>query len=114
MCQTYKKSQSFRVGLSYVPDTLSTLYGGAANVQRAPHTRLGHATEAISHKIGTRVERTLACLKRAPNAFKRIQRACSACGTYSKHITHTPGTRRASSMFKKILIPMAPETRDDF
>ena len=40
------------------------------NVQRAPHTRLGHATEVISHKIGTRVERTLACFKRAPNAFE--------------------------------------------
>ena len=58
------------VRLSNVPDTLSTRYGRAANVQRAPHTRLGHATEAISHKIGTRVERTLVCLKRAPNAFE--------------------------------------------
>ena len=74
----YKKSQSFRVRLSYVPDTLSTRYGRAANVQHPPHTRLGHATEAISHKIGTRVERTLACFKRAPKRSKRIQRACSA------------------------------------
>ena len=41
--------------------------------------------------------------------LKHIQRACSARGTYSKRISHTPGTRRASrkflSMFKNFLIP---------
>ena len=51
-------------------------------------------------------------------ASKRIQRACSARGTYSKRISHTPGTRRASrkflSMFQIFLIPNAHETCDDF
>ena len=50
--------------------------------------------------------------------LKRIQRACNPCGTYSKRISHTPGTRRASrkflSMFKIFLIPNAHETLDDF
>ena len=91
---------------------------GAQRTFNARHTRLGHATEAISHKIGTRVERTLECLKSVPNAFEAYSTACSARGTYSKRISHTPGSRRASrkflSMFKRCLIPNAHETRDDF
>ena len=93
--------------MSYVPDTLSTRYRRAANVQRAP-----------THAWGTLLKQYLIKLKRACSVHcrawdvrqmrsKRIQRACNARGTYSKRISHTPGTRRASrkflSMFKFFL-----------
>ena len=55
--------------------TLSTRYMRASNVQRAFHTRLGHATEATSNKVGTRMERTLAW-----NLFE----------TYKSHARDTP------------------------
>ena len=60
----------------------------ASYVRCAFHTRLGHATEATSNKIGTRMKRILTCFKRALNAFR-------ARGTYSGRISHTPETRRA-------------------
>ena len=44
------------------------------------------------------MQRTLACLKRAPN--KHVQRAWNAHGIYSKRICQTSETRRAS---RKIL-----------
>ena len=51
-----KVTENFGVHLCYVADRrLRTLYRHAANVQRAPHTRLGYVTEAISRKIGTRM-----------------------------------------------------------
>ena len=61
-----QKSQRVEVRLCYFPDALSMCYRRAANAQRAFHTRLGHATEAKSHKIGKRMWRTLTCLTRAP------------------------------------------------
>ena len=105
-----KKSQSFGVWLRYVPDTLSTRYRRASNVQRAFHTSLGHATEAT-------LEHTWNVHWRASNArqthSERIKRACSARGTYSGRISHTPETRRAFrkflSMFKNFLSPNARE-----
>ena len=67
-----QKSQSVEVRLCYFPDALSMCYRRAANAQRAPHTRLGHATEAISHKIGKRMWRTLTCLTRAPKCVHSV------------------------------------------
>ena len=67
-----QKSQSVEVRLCYFPDALSMCDRRAANAQRASHTRLGYATEAISHKIGKRMWRTLTCLTRAPNCVHSV------------------------------------------
>ena len=67
-----QKSQSVEVRLCYFPDALSMCYRRAANAQRASHTRLGHNTEAISHKIGKRIWRTLTCLTRAPKCVHSV------------------------------------------
>ena len=75
--------------------------------------RLGHATEAISHKIGTTdVPKT--CAKCVRSVFSapvlRVE--------FIRNVCHTPGTRRASrkilGMFKNFLIPNAHETRRFF
>ena len=98
--------------LEYVPDTLSTRYRCASKVQRAFHTRLGYATEATSNKIGTHMERTPACFKRAVQTrSERIQRTCSARGTYSRRISHTPGTRRAFRKFLSMFNIFGAQTR---
>ena len=86
----------------------------ASNVQRAFHTRLGHAL--IKSEGAWNVH------WRASNArqtrSERIQRTRSALGTYSGRISHTPGTRQAFrkflSMFKFFFSPNARETRRDF
>ena len=67
-----QKSQSVEVRLCYFPDALSMCYSRAANAQRASHTRLGHATEPISHKIGKRMWRTLTYLTRAPKCVHSV------------------------------------------
>ena len=90
--------------------------------QRTFNARRTHARGTLLKQYLIKSERAWSVHWRASNVrqtrSKRIQRACSARGTYSKRISHTPGTRRASrkflSMFKKILIPNAHDTRDDF
>ena len=44
-------------------------------------------------------------------SMRMIQRACSARGTYSKRISHTPGTRRASRKFLSIFNFFLSQTR---
>ena len=65
-----QKPQSVR--LCYFPDAVSMCYRRTANAQRESHTRLGHATEAISHKIGKRMWRTLTCLTRSPKCAHSV------------------------------------------
>ena len=92
------------------------------DTQRTFNARLTHAWGTLLKQYLIISERAWSVHWRASNVrqtrSKRIQRACSARGTYSKRISHTPGTRRASrkflSMFIFFFIANAHETRDDF
>ena len=92
------------------------------DVQRTFSACLTHAWGTLLKQYLIKSERAWSVQWRASNVrqtrWKGIQCACSTRGTYSKRISHTPGTRRASSkflsMFKIFLIPNAHETRDDF
>ena len=92
------------------------------DAQRTFSARLTHAWGTLLKQYLIKSECAWSVHWRASNVrqtrSKHIQRACSAHGTYSKRICHTPGTRRASrkllSMFKIFFIPNVHETRDDF
>ena len=80
-----------------------TLYRRAANDQRASTQAWGTILKnRDAHVAYTGVPKNV-----RQTCSNGIQRACNACGTYSKRIKHTHGTRRASrkflSMFKSFL-----------
>ena len=75
-----------------------------------------------SHASGTLVKQYLIISERAWSVHwhasnvrqtrsKRIQRTCSPRGTYSKRISHTPGTHRASRKFLSMFKFFSSQTR---
>ena len=92
------------------------------DAHRTFSTRLTHAWGTLLKQYLIKSERAWSVHWRASNVrqmrSKRIQQACRARGTYSKRISHMPGTHRASgkflSMLENFLIPNAHETLDGF
>ena len=96
-----QKSQKVEVRLCYFPDALSMCYRRAANTQRASHTRLGQATEAISHKIGKRMWCTLTCLTRAAKCVHSVFNALVTRVELIRNV-NDKRTRHARLLEKKI------------
>ena len=104
--------KKFKV-LEYGCDTSQTRLARATGAHRTFNARFTHAWGTLLKQHQMKSERTWNVHWRASNAHQtrteRIQRACSARGTYSGRISHTPEARRAFrkllSMFKNFFKP---------
>ena len=85
------------------------------DMQRTFNARLTHAWGTLLKQYLIKSERAWSVHWCDSNVrqtrSKRIQCACSARGTYSKRISHTPETRRASREFLSMFIFFLSQTR---